>query len=282
MKFLTTDGRKLTYRRLGHGPLLVCHPGGPGLSSTYFGDLAGLWERFTLILINPRGTGGSDRPADRRAYQIDDYASDIEELRQHLGLEQIMLLGHSHGGVAAQAYAAKYPDRVSRLVLASTLARFGPEQDALMRAGMDKRSSQPWAQDAFAALEAEQAGKFESDQELTELVLREYPLYFARYGEIEAGYIDTLRTETVNADTLKLFNEEIFTTFDLRDRLPSITALTLVITGDEDFITGPPCTDEICAQIHGARKVIVGDSGHMIFVEQPQTFHDEVADFLTP
>ena len=281
MKFLTTDGRKLTYRSLGNGPVLVCHPGGPGFSSTYFGDLAGLWERFTLIEINPRGTGTSERPKDRRAYQIADYVSDVEELRQHLGLDRIRLLGHSHGGTVAQAYAAKYPDRISRLVLASTLARFGPEQDAAMRAGMEKRSGQPWAQDAFAALEAEQAGKFESDQELTELVLREYPLYFAHYGAIEAGYVDTLRTETVNADTLKLFNQEIMSTFDLRDQLPKIKAPTLVVTGDEDFICGPVCTDDLCAGIASAKRVIVGDSGHMIFVEQPQAFHDEVADFLT-
>jgi proline iminopeptidase len=282
MKFVTTDGRKLTYRSLGNGPMLVCHPGGPGLSSAYFGDLAGLWERFTLIEINPRGTGASDRPKDRSAYQVDDYVSDVEELRQHLGLDRIRLLGHSHGGVVAQKYAAKYPDRVTRLVLASTLSHFGPVQDKAMRAGMEKRSGQPWAQDAFAALEAEQAGKFETDKELSELVLREYPLYFAHYGAIEAGYIDTLRAEVVNADALKLFNEKIFTTFDLRDQLPNIKAATLVITGDEDFICGPACTDEICARIPGARKVIVGDSGHMIFVEQAQAFHDEVAGFLTP
>jgi proline iminopeptidase len=281
MKLVTSDGRKLTYRRLGNGPVLVCHPGGPGFSSNYFGDLAGLWERFTLIEINPRGTGASDRPSDPRAYQIDDYISDVEELRQHLGLNHIRLLGHSHGGVVAQAYAAKYPDHVSRLVLASTLTRFGPEQDRAMRAGMEKRLDQPWAQDAFAALEAEQAGKFESDQELSELVLREYPLYFAHYGESEAGYVDTLRTEIINADALKLFNQEIFTTFDLRNLLPKITAPTLVITGDEDFICGPVCSDDICTGIKSARKVIVGDSGHMVFVEQPQAFHDEVADFLS-
>jgi proline iminopeptidase len=281
MKLVTSDGRKLTYRRLGNGPVLVCHPGGPGFSSSYFGDLAGLWERFTLIEINPRGTGASDRPSDPRAYQIDDYVSDIEELRQHLGLNHIRLLGHSHGGVVAQAYAARHPDHVSRLVLASTLTRFGPEQDKAMRAGMEKRLDQPWAQDAFAALEAEQAGKFESDQELGELVLREYPLYFAHYGAIEAGYVDTLRTEIINADALKLFNQEIFTTFDLRNLLPNITAPTLVITGDEDFICGPVCSDDICTGIKSARKVIVGDSGHMVFVEQPQAFHDEVAEFLS-
>lgn len=280
MKCVTRDGRKLTYRQLGHGPVLVCHPGGPGFSSIYFGDLAGLWERFTLILVNPRGTGGSDRPSDPRAYAIDDYVSDVEDLRQHLGLQHIRLLGHSHGGVVAQAYAARYPEHVNRLVLASTLARFGPEQDEAMRAGMDKRTGQPWAVDAYAALEAEQAGDFANDQELSELIMREWPLYFAHYGPSEAGYVDTLRTDTINADALKLFNHEIFKTFDLRGRLASITAPALVITGDEDFICGPICADQLCPAIRDARKVIVGDAGHMVFVEQPQSFHDEVAGFL--
>lgn len=280
MKFTTGDGRKLSYRRLGKGPVLVCHPGGPGFSSTYFGDLAGLWERFTLVMLNPRGTGGSDRPRDRREYRIEDYVRDVEEVRMHLGLERILLLGHSHGGVVAQAYAAEHPGRVSRLVLASTLLRFGPEQEAAMRTGMDKRSGQSWYADAVAALEAEQEGAFEDDHELGELVFRELPLYFARYGPVEAGYLDTLRTETVNADTLQLFNREIFDTFDLRDRLPRITAPTLVITGDDDFICGPVCASEITAAVRGSREVIVGDSGHMVFIEQPRAFHDEVGDFL--
>jgi pimeloyl-ACP methyl ester carboxylesterase len=280
MKFNTSDGRKLTFRRMGTGPVLVCHPGGPGFSSSYFADLAGLWEQFTLVMLNPRGTGGSDRPSDARAYQIDDYVADVEELRLHLGEERLLLLGHSHGSVVAQAYAAKHPARIRRLVLASALARFGPEQEAAMRAGMDKRSGQPWYPDAVAALEEEQEAKFTTDQELADLFFREFPLYFARYGEAEAGYADTLRSDTINADTLLLFNREIFNTFDLRDQLPRITAPTLVITGEDDFICGPVCAAEISAAIPGAREVIVGDSGHMVFVEQPQAFHDEVADFL--
>jgi len=280
MKFNTREGRKLTYRKMGTGPVLVCHPGGPGFSSSYFADLAGLWEKFTLVMLNPRGTGGSDRPSNAGAYQIDDYVADVEELRGHLGLEKLLLLGHSHGGVVAQAYAAAYPDRVERLVVASSLARFGKEQETAMRAGMDRRSGQPWYADAAAALEEEQEVTFADDRQLTDLFFREVPLYFAHYGAAEAGYTDTLRAETINADALKLFNEKIFNTFDLRDRLPNITAPTLVITGDDDFICGPICAREISAAIPLAREVIVGDSGHMIFVEQPQAFHDEVADFL--
>jgi pimeloyl-ACP methyl ester carboxylesterase len=280
LKFTASDGRKLTYRRMGTGPLLVCHPGGPGFSSSYFADLAGLWEQFTLVMLNPRGTGGSDRPADSRAYQIEDYVSDVDELRRHLALDKMLLLGHSHGGVVAEAFAAEHPARVERLVLASSLARFGPGQEAAMQAGLEKRSGQPWYADAAAALDEEQEAKFATDQELANLFFREFPLYFAHYGDPEAGYADTLRSETINADTLRLFNREIFNTFDLRDRLRDITAPTLVITGEDDFICGPACAAEMSAAIPNAREVIVGDSGHMIFIEQPQAFHDEVAGFL--
>jgi proline-specific peptidase len=280
VKFTAADGRKVGYRLMGNGPMLVCHPGGPGFSSLYFADLAGLWERYTLVLLNPRGTADSDRPADKRAYAIDDYVEDVEALRHHLGVERLMLLGHSHGGVVAQAYAATHPARVRKLVLASTLARFAPEQEAAMRAGMEKRSNEPWYPDAVSALEREQNGDFESDEQLAELVFKELPLYFARYGAMEAGYLDTLRTEVPNADTLQLFNREIFNTFDLRPDLVRIKAPTLVITGGEDFICGPMCAGEIVSGIPDAKKVIVGDAGHMLFIEQPQAFHMEVADFL--
>jgi pimeloyl-ACP methyl ester carboxylesterase len=280
VRFTAQDGRKVGYRQLGNGPVLVCHPGGPGFSSLYFADLSGLWERYTLVLLNPRGTADSARPADRSAYQIDDYVADVDALREHLGIERLMLLGHSHGGVVAQAYAAKHPARVRKLVLASTLARFAPEHEAAMRAGMEKRSNEPWYAEAVAALEAEQAGEFSSDEEMADLIFKELPLYFARFGAMEAGYLDTLRTETPNGDALSLFNREIFNTFDLRGLHPQIKAPTLVITGAEDFICGPLCADEMGAGITGSQKVIVGDAGHMIFVEQPEEFHREVADFL--
>lgn len=280
MNITTSDGRKLTYRQIGHGPVLVCHPGGPGFSSNYFGDLAGMWEDFTLVLLNPRGSGGSDRPADSRAYQIDDYVSDLEELRRHLGLERMLLLGHSHGGVVTQAYAAKHPGRVRKLVLASTLARFGDMHDAAMRAGMELRSTQPWYEDAAAALEAEQSADADTDERMTELVFRELPLYFARFGPVESGYLETLKTEAVNADALRLFNKEIFETFDLRPLHKEINAPTLVITGSEDFICGPVCADEIAAGIAGSKQVSLGDAGHFIFVEQPEAFRSEVGDFL--
>jgi len=277
--FRTADGRTLSYRREGEGPVLVCHPGGPGFSARYFGDLAGLGAVFTLVMLNPRGTEGSDRPSDPRAYETADYVADLDELRAHLGLERMLLLGHSHGGVVAAAYAAAHPDRVERLVLASTLARFAAEQEAVMEAAMDAKAAEPWYADARAALEDEQAGRFETDAELGELAIREFPFYFARYGDAEQAYLETLRGEVPVADALLLFNDEVFNTFDLRPDLPAISTPTLVITGEDDFITGPVCAADF-AVVPGQRTVVLPGCGHFIFVEARDRFREEVTAFL--
>jgi proline-specific peptidase len=259
--------------------MLVCHPGGPGFSSRYFVDLAGLGAHFQLVMLNPRGSEGSDRPSDPRAYGTEDYVSDLDELRGHLGLERMLLLGHSHGGVVAAAYAAAHPEHVERLVLASTLARFAEEQTAAMEEGMAAKAGEAWYEDARAALEDEQEGRFDSDEELAALALREFPFYFARYGDAERAYLETLRGEVPVADALLLFNNEVFTTFDLRPELGKITAPTLVITGEDDFITGPVCAADF-SPIPDARTVRLPGVGHFVFVEARDRFRDEVTSFL--
>jgi proline iminopeptidase len=278
--FRTADGRTLSYRTEGAGPKLVCHPGGPGFSSRYFRDLAGLGEHFTLILLDPRGTGGSDRPGDALAYTTEDYVGDLDELRAHIRLERMLLLGHSHGGVVAAAYAAEHPERVDRLVLASTLARFGPEQQREMRDAMETRALEPWYEDAREALEREEAGDFADDDELQELVGREMPFYFAHYGDEERRHVEWLGEERPNRDALHLFNTETWSTFDLRPALPRITAPTLVITGELDFITGPACAADF-ASIPDQRTVVIDGCGHFILFEARDPFREEVTAFLS-
>jgi proline iminopeptidase len=276
----TEDGRTLAYRREGTGPTLVCHGGGPGFSSSYLGNLGGLDERLKLILLDPRGTGGSDRPADSSAYAIQDYVDDLEELRRHLGLERLNLLGHSHGGVIAIAYAARHPDRVERLVLASTLARWAPGQEEAMQEAIASHADEPWYADAKAALDAELAGDFETDEEMYELAFREFPFYFAHYDDAARDYLELLQAVATNADTLRYFNQEVFPTFDLRPELERITAPTLVIAGAEDFITGPPSASEIELGLADVSKVIIPNCGHFVFVEAREAFAEAVATFL--
>ena len=145
---------------------------------------------------------------------------------------------------------------------------------------MERHEREPWYSDARQALEQEQAGAFSTDEEMAELVFREFPFYFARYDDHARAYLETLRGDGIVADALKLFNEEVFMTFDLRPVLPRITAPALVIAGEEDFITGPFSARELADGIDDAKLVLIPECGHFVFVEARDRFRDEVWSFL--
>jgi len=276
--FRTHDGRTLAYRREGAGPIVVCHPGGPGFASAYLADVGGLGESFTLVLLDPRGTGASSAPDDRTAYSTADYVADVEELRLHLGESELNLLGHSHGGVVAVAYAAAHPAAVRRLAVVDSLVRLQPQE---MEEIMLRHRDEPWYEDARLALEQESSGAYADDDELAEITRRFWPMYFARYDDRAAAYIDEfVAPERGNPDPLRIFNEGI-DDWDLRAELARIEAPALVLTGAEDFICGPACAEDIAGGIDGSKKVVIEECGHFPFVEQRERFRREVETFLT-
>ena len=261
----TDDARTLSWREVGSGPPLLCHPGGPGCSSLYFGALPELAAERTLLLLDPRGTGDSDRPTDPSAYDLEDYAADIEAVRGQLGLDRLDLLGHSHGGFVAMAWAGTNPGRVGRLVLAGTAPRF---TDVIRRARMDRVAShqgQPYFEDALAALLEQQAGKYGSDERLAALYERAAPI-LAPLGEDITPVADAFRAAGLNADALKHFNQEIAPTMDLRPLLAQIEAPTLVIAGDRDPFGGAT-VDEIAGALPNPTVVTVAGADHFAFLE---------------
>ena len=274
--FTTPDGLTLSYERRGNGPLLACHPGGPGGSGAEFEDFAGLDDTFELLLLNPRGSHGSD-PADD--YALSSYVADVEALRRHLGVEQLDLLGFSHGGCVAMAYAGAHSDEVRRLVLVDTLAVWGNEAEEAMQRAIEARAARPWFAEAQQAIEEEQAGAFSSVDELIANVQRQIPLYFHRWvGHERVG--GRLAMDFAHAEPLHHFNTVEFPTLDLRAELRSVTAPTLVVVGDDDMIAGPVCADAIVRELLNGRLVTIADSGHFVYIEQPEAFRDALTDFL--
>jgi pimeloyl-ACP methyl ester carboxylesterase len=274
----TDDGRKLAWREEGSGPPLLCHPGGPGCSSLYFGELPELAAERTLILLDPRGTGDSERPADSSAYDLEDYAADIEAVREQLGLDRIDLLGHSHGGFVAILWGGTYPDRVGRLILAGTTPRFTDAIRGIRMQRVGAHQGQPYFQDAIAALQEQQAGNYSTDKELVALYERAGPV-LGELGDDITPVADAFRASGINADALKHFNERIAGGMDLRPQLGRIEAPTLVLAGDRDpFNTA---TDEIAEALPNPTVVTVpGD--HFAFLEPDNhgAWSGAILDFL--
>src|SRR3954451_24188410 len=267
----TGDGRRLAYNEIGTGPTLVCHSGGPGFAGAALGDLGGLSSSRTLVVLDPRGTGGSERAS---GYSLDGYAADLDELRVHLGLERMDLLGFSHGAVVAIHYAARHGEGVDRLVLAGGLAAFTDEMKQFADDFIESKSGEPWHDDAVDALAEEENGELD---DLEALWQREAPLYFSNWDEsYRQQMVEGARG--ASAAPLREFNEN---GFDVRPELASISAPTLIVCGRDDFICGPPAAKVLQHGISGAKTEMLERCGHMMFIGPPDSFRHAVAAFLS-
>jgi proline iminopeptidase len=119
--YVTVNGAKLWYESEGSGEALLLIPGGPGLAHYFHPYFSVLANTVRVISFDPFGRGKSDRANSPNEYTFSRDVEDIEGLRMALGLGKIALLGHSYGGMVAQAYALRYPENVRKLILADTL-----------------------------------------------------------------------------------------------------------------------------------------------------------------
>jgi proline iminopeptidase len=203
--------------------------------------------------------------------------SDLEELREGLGIDRFDLLGHSHGGFVAVQYAATHPERVRRLVLAATAPRLAPEYRDASEAVWEA-SSDTTVRSAREARARRSSAKDLDPGEIIRLVMLELRLYFARADGVPVmGQV--FEREPPNLDALLYFNRETAPQFDLRPLLSAVRAQTLVITGDHDFLV-KAAADELVSGIADARRVVLREAGHFLWIDQPQAFASEVAAFL--
>jgi proline iminopeptidase len=277
---VTQDGRRLGWREAGSGEPLLLQPGGPGMSSAYFGDLPELAARRRLLLLDPRGTGSSDGPSDAAAFELADYASDVEEVRRHLGVERLDLLGHSHGGFVAMAWASAFPQSVGRLVLANTAARFSEAIRAARAARVASHEGEAYYPDAVEALRLHGAGSYGSDEELRDLYRREARVLLAPGTSID-GLGELLARAGPNAAALRYFNDHIASGMDQRAALARVEAPTLVITGELDPF-GESTAREIADALPDATLVVLAGADHFPFLEPANraAWSEEVARFL--
>jgi len=128
-KFLALkNGARLHYLDEGSGGPVVMLHGNPSWSFYYRNLALALRDHSRVIVPDHIGCGLSDKPGDDRyEYTLKNHAADVEFLLDSLGVkEKITLVVHDWGGMIGMTYAARYPDRIEKLVILNTGAFFLP------------------------------------------------------------------------------------------------------------------------------------------------------------
>jgi proline iminopeptidase len=266
---VTVDGFPIAYHVFGSGRVIFAHPGGPGVEWSYLRMPE--VERFaTVVYIEPLGTGQSGRSKNRDDYSFEAYARAIDGVRAQLGVDKIVLLGHSHGGVVAQIYALAHPEHLRGLILFDTLADQSPETLQEMAANQASFEHEPWFAEASATPPRDPA--MTAEDRATAGLRRELPFYVADWTGRSREF-EPLRS------LIHVFVVPAHA-FDVRPRLGEIATPTLIVVGVRDFVCSPKQAQVLHAGIPGSRLVELDRSGHLGHLEQPVEFARAVHDFV--
>jgi proline iminopeptidase len=289
--FVDASGVLIYYRALGAGPPLVILHGGPGASHDYFLPyLLPLARTNRVVFIDERGSGRSEKLEDPAGYTIENMVEDVEAVRVALGLGKINLLGHSFGGALAQAYALKYQANLSHLVLCSTFHSTRQLNGTLQRM---KDQMTPELRARVDAMERKglfgNGRDYEKNRYTAEYMIAAWGegyFPFLYQGRPDPNY-DPTATAGMAWDLYREMwgsNGEFvvdgnLTSVEYADRLGSITVPTLITVGDHDQVE-PAIARDLQEKIPGSTLVVLPQSGHMTFVDQPGRFIEAVDDFV--
>lgn len=264
----------LFHTRIGRGvPVLVMH-GGLGLDHTYLRPwLDPLSDACDITYYDHRGNGRSADPDSWETVGHDSWVRDADALRAMLGHERIVVLGHSYGSLLAQEYALAYPDRVAALVLCATAPAL--DYSATVLANLQCRGTPEIVEAAMKGLTT----PVPDDAAFRRLWLTLLPLYFRAYDRERAENV--FRETRYRAAAFNRANFHCAPRFSTLDRLASIQAPTLVLSGAHDWIMpAAEGGERVAAGIPGARHVVLQESGHFPFVEEREQFLHLVSAWL--
>jgi pimeloyl-ACP methyl ester carboxylesterase len=259
MPMMLTHDTSIDYDVQGDGPFLLLINGLGFGRWAWFKQIPTLSRHFRTITFDIRGEHSLPRG-------VADLCAEVVALLDHLGVEKTHVLGTSLGGFIAQKLALERPDLVDRLVLVCT--------------SYGAREPQPMSFQSLGkmlgggSLSPERAARQGLEGATSDSYRAEYPEEFDLI----------LRWRLADSSSFSDYYQQMMagTRFDAAFAVRNIASPTLVIHGTEDCYVPVANAAALAEAIPDATLRVIGDAGHLVFIEQAEEVNDEIISFLEP
>jgi pimeloyl-ACP methyl ester carboxylesterase len=237
--------------------------GAGGSSSIWFKQIRDFQKHFNVLLLDLRGHGSSQptiKEAFQKKYTFSALADDILEVLNHLKIERSHFVGISLGTILIRQLAEMYPKRVQSMILGGAILKMNFRSQILMRIG-----------------------------NLFKYVLPYLVLYrFFAFVIMPRKNHKQSRLLFIN-EAKKLYQKEFIKWFKLTAEINPVLRLfrqielnipTLYVMGNEDYMFLPSVRKVVEKHSRTSQLFVIEQCGHVVNVEQPSIFNQNVIAFL--
>ncbi len=249
----------LNYELDGEGPVLVFINGLTMDINGWYFQVSDFSNRYRMLRYDCRGQGKSDIPEP--SYSQEMHAEDLRSLMDKLKIQKAHLVGLSNGGMIAQHFVLRYPDKVGALVLVDTCSYIDTLLESIIKI---------W-------IKSTQTGGSELRYDISIPFL--FSEEFIRTNNENISAMKQLSVET-NPPHAIINLANACLRHNVNDRLSEIKSPTLIIVGGEDILIPLKYSKLLHEKINKSELVIMKECGHVPPIENPKVFNSIVLEFL--
>lgn len=245
----------ISYERCGKGNTIVFLHGAYLSKEEWKYQVQFFKKDFDVITLDLPGHGDSDKPKE---YSISEYASTIYRFFKELNINNIILCGHSLGGMVAQEIALKYPNEISKLVLADTSFGVRSNRFESLMTTLTMPILRHIRVSTQAKLFSGQLGKHSSE-------VKNYI------------YNEVIKHNNDSINFFKIWNSIV--EFSSKSLLSKISIPTLVVVGQNNKQTHKQAI-VFSTLIPNSRLVHIENAGHMLNMDNHYQLNNEIQKFI--
>jgi aminoacrylate hydrolase len=255
------DDVDIYYEEHGSGEPLFLVSGLGGTAAYWKPNLPALAAKYRVIVHDHRGAGQSTHSKIR--YSVDQMTDDLVRLMDHLKIERAHVVGHSTGGAIGQTLAITRPERLKKLVLFATWTKadkFFRQLFAARRALLTEVGKEAYVRGGTLFL---------------------YPPSWIKANERMIEEREDLTIAAFAPPEVVASRIDAIVAFDRTGELARIKTPTLVLCAKDDFITPAYFSEELAANIPGAKLVLLPQGGHCASETALEAFNATLLSFLS-